>query len=680
MKRWKMQPISSEQAAEFAQKQGVSPLMAQVLLSRGITSQEALQEMEDPLPALHSPYLLQDMDQAVQRIQLAIQEAQQIVVYGDYDCDGITSTAMLYHYLESSGAMVRFYIPDREGEGYGLNRDAVAYLRQQGTDLLITVDNGISSLEEIAYAKELGLDVIVTDHHMPRALLPDCVAVINPHRLDSTYPFPDLAGVGVAFKLICALEGDESCQETMEYYGDLLALGTIADVVPLQGENRALVKWGLPVLQTTQNLGLMALIQASGLGERQLTSESVAFGLAPRVNAAGRLGYAQRALELLLTEDEEEAEVLAQELNGYNQARKGMEQKIFEEIRQRLQAKPALARQRVVVLSGEGWHQGVIGIVASKVVELVGRPCVLLSVEGEQARGSCRSVEGFSIVQALTACESHLLRYGGHSQAGGLTLQTTEIPAFCQALQEYAADQFDTMPTSTLTLQGSLQAKDVTMEQVKALNRLEPFGCGNPQPIFCLPGCRIEGIYSIGEGKHLRLRLGQNGAYFYGVYFGMAASRFPYSEGDTVDLAVQFSVQVYQGQEQLSIQIVDIHPEHLSQTALWEGREVMDRLYRREPLLPHQKEQCVPDRQDLVKVYKYLRSRGGLFPGGAEQLWPHLAPLSYAKVCNSLLILQEQKLLAPSKTGTGYRLLAVEAKRDLEKSPLLSRLRQWPVV
>ena len=679
MKRWRIQDVQPQQVEDLAHRQGIAPLVAQVLLARGEDGRQDLVRPEAEYPQLHSPFLLNDMDRAVQRIQDAIQEAQQIVVYGDYDCDGITSTAMLCHYLEASGALVSPYIPDREGEGYGLNRDAVAYLRQQGAELLITVDNGISSLEEIAYAKELGLDVIVTDHHMPRATLPDCVAVINPHRPDSTYPFPDLAGVGVAFKLICALEGDECCQEVLEYYGDLLTLGTIADVVPLQGENRTLVQLGLPVLQTTQNLGLMALIQASGLGERNLTSTSVAFGLAPRINAAGRLGYAVRALELLLTEDVEQAEALAQELNGYNQSRKGMEQAIFEEICRRLQQKPALKRQRVLVLSGEGWHQGVIGIVAAKVVELVGKPCILLSISGKEARGSCRSVEGFSIVQALTACEEHLLRYGGHDQAGGLTLATSEIPAFEAAIQQYAAQTYDVMPTSTLVLQGKVLAQQVTLDQVRSLTVLEPFGCGNPQPAFCLEGCRIEGIYSIGEGKHLRLRLSQRGAYFYGVYFGIAAARFPYREGDRVDLAVEFAINVYQGQEQLSIQVQDVHPANLSQEALWEGKELMDRLYRREPLTLEQREQCVPDRQDLAKVYKFLRSQGGTISSGLEQLCAIFSPMPYAKLCNCILILQEQKLLARGNGGVGFRLLPPGEKRDLEQSPLLQRLRQWPL-
>ncbi len=669
LKRWIFSQPEEQHCRELAQEWGVSSLAAKVLLSRGYNRENGGAFLY-PQP-FFDPFLLKDMDRAVERIHEAINHQERIAVYGDYDCDGVTAMTMLSAYLESAGADVVRYIPDREKEGYGLNKRAVRWLQSQGVNLIITVDNGISAREEIAFAKELGVDVVVTDHHQPPEILPEAAAVVDPHRRDCPSPYKSLCGAGVAFKLICALEGDDG-QEMMEYYGELLTLATVGDVVELTGENRAIVQKGLPLLEQTENPGLHSLLKISGLSGKPLTSEGVAFGLVPRINAAGRLGQIEKAVELLMAEDEEEAQELAEEIQNLNQQRRELEQQILKEISALLEQTPSLLKGRLLILSGENWHPGVIGIVASKLVDRFGKPCLLISREGEQSRGSARSIEGFSIIEAITGCQQYLTRFGGHEMAAGCSLQTSQIEAFAQELENWARRKFDLMPVAPLRLDASLTPADLTIQSVKQLSALEPFGCGNEQPFFLLPNAEIRGITPIGEGKHLRLQLALGEQKVGAVYFNMPPDRFPYRVGQRVDAAVQLDVNLFRGEETLSVKIREMRFTGFDQEALVTGWQLYEKYLRREGIPDQWKQAVAPHREDIALLYRFLREKGPYW-GGDELLYTQLAPkdMNFCKMRFALDVLRELGLV---KRGKGVlAVVAGAGKVELEKSALFRK-------
>ncbi|MDL2247859.1 single-stranded-DNA-specific exonuclease RecJ, partial [Bacteroides sp. OttesenSCG-928-J23] len=494
IRQWEVAGAGPEQVLALRDATGFSPLLCAVLSARGYAEGQDAQEFLADAARLDDPYTLADMDKAVQRIRLALEFGEQICVFGDYDCDGVTSTALLTSYLQSVGARVFYYVPDREKEGYGLNISAVDTLHQMGAQLIITVDNGISAHGEIAHAAALGIDVVVTDHHTPRDTLPQAVAVVNPHRADCPSRCKDLAGVGVAFKLVCALE-EAPGEELMEYYGELVSLGTIADVVPLTGENRILARGGLAQMGETHSPGIMALLEVAGLTGKPVTGESVAFGLVPRINACGRMGPVDDAIELLLTDDVVYATELAQNLNALNEQRKKIEEGILAEIAAMLAREPQLLEERLLLLSGRGWHHGVVGIVAAKLMERYGKPCILFSVDGQEARGSGRSLEGFSLIEAISACSADLTRYGGHILAAGLTLPAGKLDKFVRLMQQYAKDSCPRMPVPKILVDCAVNPSELTVEAVESLAALEPFGEGNRPPLFLLAGLVLEGIY-----------------------------------------------------------------------------------------------------------------------------------------------------------------------------------------
>ena len=508
------------EALASLQAAGLSPLCARVLSARGVRSLEEIQSLYGEKDTLFDPFLLRDMDRAVERIRLAMESGELIVVYGDYDCDGVTSTALLYSYLEAVGANVIYYIPDREQEGYGLNTEAIDFLHNvRGIGLIITVDNGVSAHEEIAHANSLGIDVVVTDHHQPRETLPDAVAVVDPHRPDCPSPFKGLSGVGVAFKLVCALEGDDG-YEMIEHYGDLAALGTIADVMPLTYDNRTLVRHGLELLADSARPGIRALVELAGLSGRPMTDVSAAFGLAPRINAAGRMGDVYDALELLLCEDEGTAREKAEILCGYNDQRKKIEAEILAEVAAKITADPSLVQERVIVMDGAGWHHGVVGILCSRLVEKYGRPAFLISTDDTEGRSSGRGIDGVSVIEAVSACGDLLTRYGGHAQAAGFTLLKENLPAFRERFLGYFREHYPIMPYYKLTADCVVEPSELTVPMVQSLSRLEPFGEGNPSPVFELDAVRLERIQSLSGGKHLKLACSKNGTAFQVLLFG----------------------------------------------------------------------------------------------------------------------------------------------------------------
>ena len=683
IKKWKLLPYDSKAsaglAAQFCEELGISPLCAQILIARGVRT---LQQAQDRLglAPFKDPLLLPDMARAVQRIQSALDNGERICIYGDYDCDGITSTTVLYNYLETVGADVMFYIPDRHQEGYGMNRAAVRAIAKQGVQLIITVDNGISAFEEVAYAGELGMDVVVTDHHEPPGQLPDAAAVVDPHRKDCPAGFEMLAGVGVAFKLICALEGDETGESMLEQYGDLVCLGTVADVVPLVGENRAIVSYGLRILENTDNPGLRALLEVSGLADKALSAHHVAFGLAPRINAVSRLADAKDAVRLLLCEDEEEALELAGEISRTNTHRKELEQQVLEEIQEQIQKNPQAVNQRVLVFWGENWHPGVIGIVCAKLVERYLKPCILISVQEKEARGSARSVEGFSIIEAIRQVGDCLTKFGGHNQAAGFSLAPEHIGEFAVRMNDYARRKFGVMPLLELKIDRLVTPSQLTLEEISRLSELGPFGCGNEEPVFALRHTVLEQVQPLSEGKHVKLRLRKNKESFPALYFGMPAAKFPYQIGEELDCVVQCEENEYMGVRRVSIRILDLHCSKCRQNELFESKQLYERLKTGEELSADEAAQCLPSRQETAMVFRYLRKNPVQYDYEllAQRMQLEEPSVSYAKTRVSLDALEELGLITQKRNSADELLMAAPVagapKADLASAPLLRQL------
>lgn len=675
IRQWKLPEHHPDTVRRLAAETGKPELVCHILAARGLTDPEQIADFFAEEQGLSDPFLLADMDRAVERVSAAIENGERICVYGDYDCDGITATALLTGYLQAVGADVIYYLPNREKNGYGLHTGAIDMLAEQKVELIITVDNGVSAHAEIAHAAALGIDVVVTDHHTPRDTLPAAAAVVNPHRADCPSRCRNLAGVGVAYKLVCALEGAQ--EEMLEYYSQLVMLGTVADVVPLTGENRIIVRHGLARLAETESPGLAALIEISGLQERTLTSETVAFGLAPRINAAGRVGIPDDVVELLLTDDPSYAQELAETLDRHNTERKKIEAEILQEIEGMLAENPQILNGRVLLLAGNNWHHGVVGIVSAKMAERYEKPCLLFSLENGEARGSGRSIEGFSLIEAITACSAHLTRFGGHVLAAGLTLPQQHLAAFCEELQAFARQRYPVMPVPVLTADCVLTPQQLTVETISQLAVLEPFGACNEAPLFCLQNLVIEGIYPTADRRHIRVRLTGGTNSFYAIYFGVSDTVFPYKAGETVDIMAKINVGEYNGKATLSIKLSDLRLGDVPQEQVLLGRERYARYLRGEQLAPETAAEMLPGRDEIATVYKFLR-RAGRFPYGPGALYLRLMAggLDYCHLLLALDVLEEMGFVTRT-VQDGAVVLAVvpDAPRaDLSRSAILGRL------
>ncbi|HAB00608.1 MAG TPA: single-stranded-DNA-specific exonuclease RecJ [Ruminococcaceae bacterium] len=678
MKKWVLKKEDRKNAEELVRKYGLNPLLAAVLSARGFFDEESLKAFFSLEPALSDPYLIRDMDKAVERIRRAVEEGERICVYGDYDADGVTSTSILYRYLTAVGADVGYYIPERETEGYGMNREAVEKIASEGTQLIVTVDNGISAAPEIDYAKTLGMDTVVTDHHTPPERLPDAVAVVNPHRKDDTSPFHDYAGVGVVFKLLCALE-DGDCDVMLDQFSDLAAIGTVADVVPLTGENRAIVKAGLHRIPSTDNLGLYSLLEVCGLADKEVTGESVAFVLAPKINAAGRVGSVQEAVRLMTGEDEEEVMRLAGNIAALNTKRKDLEEIILSDVGDQIAHHPHLVNERVIVLSGHGWHKGVIGIVSARVAETYGKPTLMIAIDEDgNASGSARSNDDFSIIEAIRACAEPLERFGGHAKAAGFSLKAENIARFTELLLSYAHEHFEEMPPYTLTVDKVVSPSEMTVENIRELEKMEPFGEENPRPVFAVCGATVEEIVPLSQGKHTRLRLKKDGQSFAVLCFGMPTSQSGCRCGETVDVCFTAQLNEYNGATQVSLKLKEMKPTQVRQDTFFRSCGKYDRLICGEKTAAREE---IPTRNDLAAVYRFLRQNGG-FGGTALQLYTVLAgQMSYCKMMLALEILKSEKLITAALhcRHFGIALLPAAQKIDLEASELLNRLKSQTI-
>ncbi len=563
-KIWQVAAVNHELERQLADELGISSLLARLLINRGIKDSLSAKLFLSPqLTQLHDPYLLNDMAPAVERLRQAKAKKERILVYGDYDVDGITGVTLLISVLKKWGSQVSYYIPHRIKEGYGLNKIVIEKACRDGISLIITVDCGITAFEEVAYARQKGIEVIITDHHQPGENLPQAVAVINPGRRDSSYPFRELAGVGVAFKLVQALAmqpGSSDFSASIWKHLDLVALGTIADVSPLRGENRILVKYGLQELTQTGKPGLQALIEMTGIKDKEITPIHVGFILAPRLNAGGRMGEGGRGVKLLLAKSREEALPLAQSLDSENKKRQQIEAQTVKEGISRIKEEVDLESERVIVLADELWHQGVIGIAASRLMQKFYRPVILIALDKNQGKGSARSIESFHLFQALRECQDLLLALGGHSLAAGLTISREKIKHLKGRMNEIANSQLskeDLIPK--LKIDSQLRLKDINLKLIENLDLLGPFGKGNARPLFASPGVELLGSPHLVKNNHLKLRVTEGGLVREAIGFKMGDKLSELTgEATSVDLAYSLEINAWRGTKAIQLHLKDI--------------------------------------------------------------------------------------------------------------------------
>lgn len=685
MKRWVTAKPNLETVRSLARSCGFTPLAAAALCARGIDTPEAARAFLETDPAkLHDPMLLPDMAKARDTIRRAIEQGKKIAVFGDYDVDGVTSTCVMTRVLRSLGADVRHYIPDRLSEGYGLSMGAMDRLAQDGIGLIITVDSGVSAFEEIARARDLGMKVVVTDHHECREELPDANAVVNPKRADSTYPFAELAGVGVAFKLACALAGDGQQRAVLEQYADLVALGTVADVMPLIGENRIIVAAGLRRMAETQNVGLSMLLHESGQQGKRLTASTISFILAPRINAAGRLGHADMAAELFLTDDPRRAQTLAMALCEQNKQRQATENQILEQALQKLRREYDPLEDQVIVLAGEDWHHGVIGIVSSRICDRYACPTVLIALEDGIGKGSGRSVKGFNLYEALCDSAPLLERFGGHELAAGLTIREENIQQFRENMEAWAREHVnpqELMPI--LHIDCPIAPEFISTEATRGLDVLEPFGMGNPQPVFSMCDLLVEEITPISSDRHVRLTLSKDGQTYTAMLFGTGQGGCGFAQGNYVDAAFCLEINEYRGRCSVQLVIRDIQ---LSTCEVMADQKILN-LYNRfmsdGALTAREARVLLPERRDLVAVWRHILSRsedGWLsVPDGAlsrRVSWESRREINIGKLLVCLDVFSESRLLSYHfrEGQLNIVLKHIEGKADISKSVVLKTL------
>ena len=555
-RKWECYETNSEKVQELIEQYQLNPLLATILVNRHIESKDEMDKFMYPTRNdFHDPYLMPDMEKAVNRIIKAIKEKQPIMIYGDYDADGITSITVLKKFLLERDVPVDTYIPNRLDEGYGLNKKAIESIYNNGYRLIITVDCGISGMEEIEYGNSLGIETIITDHHEPAEVLPNAYAVIDAKRKDNKYPFNQLAGVGVVFKLIQALSQKLGLEEK-EYlkYLDLVCIGTISDIVPLVDENRVIAKLGLKLVEVTKNIGLRTLIETVGF--KQIDSTSISFGIAPRINACGRMGFEQVALDLFLCENKDEAIKIADRLNKFNQERQATEKAIFEQVVKKIEMTEK--QKTCIILGDEHWHHGIIGIVSSKVTDMYFKPSILVCFEGEEGKGSGRSIPGFDLHEALSNCREHIEKFGGHSMAIGITVKKSEFESFKSDLEEYATNKNVTEIVPVMNIDKEITLKQINIPDVQSLQLLEPFGEANTMPIFLLKNLKINSIRALSEGKHLKLTLKDGNYMLDAIGFNMGELSQEYKLDDKIDIIGTLGINTFNGMQNVQLTIKDM--------------------------------------------------------------------------------------------------------------------------
>ena len=707
---------------EMAEALGVSEICAKLFYNRGCRSvDDARRFLDNEESVLHDPFLLADMMPAITRIRQAVDNREKTVIYGDYDVDGVTAVSTLYLYLKELGADIDYYIPRREGEGYGVSCAAIDKLCELGVKLIVTVDTGITANEEVEYAKSRGIEMVITDHHECRPELPGACAVVNPHRADCGYPFKELAGVGVVFKLVCAYETlicrekgipeIDGLRKVCRKYADLTAIGTIADVMPIVDENRIIVSYGLRLISETSRKGLEALIEATTTKsdsakpvtqnahakvqpkKRKITSNFIGFGIAPKINAAGRISNASKAVELLLADSDEKAWEMAQELCDINRQRQVEENRIAEQAYKKIEQSHDFEKDKVIVIEDDNWNQGIIGIVASRITEKYGLPSILISFDGatrgypspdDSGKGSGRSVKGMNLVDAMNYCQELLCKYGGHELAAGLTIERDKIDDFRKKINEYADKFLDEDHIAVqVEVDCEVEASELTLQQAAELYRLEPFGVANPVPTFVLRGAQIAKIISIGAGKHTKLVLTKDGIAVNAVYFGVPASKLALLEGNEIDVVFNLDVNEYQNVKsvQMIVQDIKMSSEYLEKRAEY--------IRRYEQITSggefDVEEDIIPTRDDFASVYTTVRRE---FRLGHDVLStdillsllnkPERPVINYIKLKFIIKILNELKICGvemPDDEHYKFDVYFTASKTNIEKSAILRMLR-----
>ncbi len=684
--KWNLPAAAPSTAA--LEKAGYPALLAAVLAAHGIEDVPAAAEflrIEESLSL--SPFLMKDMDRAVSRIDRALRAGEHMAVFGDYDVDGITATAILVDYLRRRGGQVSHYIPRRIEDGYGLSADAMRTLHERGVSLVITVDCGITGVEEVDFAATLGMDVVVTDHHECKDELPRAAAVVDPHRPDCPYPFKHLAGCGVALKLVLALGGEEQAEELLTRYCPLAAVGTVADVMRMAGENRTIVARGLAHITDNDFIGLQALLRETGLDQKEITSVQIGYVLAPRINAAGRMGEADRAAELMLCKDPATARALARELCELNRQRQAVEQEIYAQAIEMIETLPADERH-ALVLADHQWHQGVVGIVASRLSEKYACPSFMIHISGHTGKGSCRSWGGFNLFAALEECSDLLLGFGGHELAAGFTIEEDKIPAFRRRMNQCVLRFMGGRPAaSALDVDVVLRRPElVTLWEVEQLRRLEPYGNGNERPLFSLLGVTLDRIQGVGQNRHLKLRFSKGTAQMEGIFFSVTPQQCPCQAGERVDVAFYLQVNEFRGSRTVQLQVVDLRPSLQSSAREEESLALLRRLEEGVGLTSREALRILPSRQQCVAAWRMLQ-QDVPYEETERQYLPFLRGLSAAipgtdpflRACFCVELFCERGLLSREiRDGEiRLRLCAVDGKVDLEQSPYWTALLEY---
>lgn len=665
MKKWLCNGIPTDNA-EMRREFG--DFLGGLLLSRGILSMERAREFF-ACDSLSDPYLLRDMDKAVEMIRNALDEGRKITVFGDYDCDGVTATVMLYGYLEAMGAEVDFYIPDR-AEGYGMNIEALKKLIAGGTELVITVDNGISALEEAEFLKENGIDLVITDHHQPSADIPQCGACVDPHRADDNSPCKELCGAGVVLKLLCALEDDE--EFVMEQYAELAAIGTIGDVMPLTGENRYIVRRGLENIRNCQNIGLGRLLQAAGVRVENITSTAIAYSVCPRINAAGRMASADTAARLLLSDVPETAVLLAEELEQLNSQRRFAEVDVLTEVEAKIAADPKLLSERVLVISGEGWHHGIIGIVGARLLERYGKPVFMIGIENGEGRGSARGLDGFSVFKLLEHCSPLLTKYGGHPKAGGFSLPAEKIEEFRSMVYEYTARCYPKMPVYTVSADIETDCRALTAENITLMSRLEPFGEGNRQPVFLLKNCTVRSKRALKDGRYTSFEVLSGGVTLKALSFRIPFAEFYPEVGSSVDIMATAEINEYNGVQSVNLKVQEIRPSDFNEDRFFAAKRVYEEIVRGEGCDSRLAPRVIPDREALKGIYDMAKKNGQRM--SAEDMCVYGGDINYCMLRIAFDAFAEAGMIRLQPDAQRCEVVRIKEKRDLFANGLLSEL------
>ncbi len=673
MNKWKVNVPDRELTEKLRKDTGLPEFICRILVSRGIASRESADRFFNSTE-LSDPMMIRDMDKAVKAVSEAVENGTKITIYGDYDCDGITSTYILYNYLEANAADVSWYIPDRD-EGYGLNNAAIDLLKKQGTELIITVDNGISAVEEAKYIKQLGMKLVITDHHHVPDVLPEAEAVVDPHRPDDISEYKELAGCGVALKLLMALEaasgGDP--ESVFMQYADIAAVGTVADIVSLDGENRIIVREGMRLMENTENMGLNRLLLMSGYEPgTPITSSLIGFRVAPKINAAGRLASPKLAMELFMSPTFNTAATNSLNLCELNDERKKLEDEIIAQTDDLIRSDPDLLNKRLLIVCGDGWKHGVIGLASGELLKKYGKPNIVITKEGETSRGSARSTDDLHLYNMLESCSDKLIRFGGHTKAAGLTVSSDRLGEFIDAAYSYCSENIPMSCSNIITADMELSPEDLDISNIEPLENLEPFGEGNREPLFCIRNCTITSKKAIKDGKYTSFGFNTGGRELRAVHFGSTFDAFPFSEGDVADIITSLSINEFRGNRSITAFVKDMRYSGFRQDRYFAARTAYED-YRCGTVDRKLLCRMAPDNNELRTVYDILRKTGSL--SKAEMLADR-AGINCCKFRIILDIFGEFRLASADITRDSVKLLPAGQKADLTKSRVLAGLHE----